>query len=977
MEIATGLPQFVLNKKQRNTNFAKIVSLIILVNTSLAAVLFLIASAISPQWQLLMVSSFLTVTAIISALSLKDINTNNYYLFVFGLLIAVNITFILMSAVFQNTAIPAAAMNLMISISISTALLGSRSDTGISFGIFSTTLAAVSGLLSPLSQLIMPSVNVILTIAFGIVLIVFISFVQNGILTANIRLKLVFISLAITLIPLVLVSAVQSTFVQNILENQRNNTLRLAANQVSSQIDSFITSNLDILEKEAAFPIFSEFILTSSSSQPNEQIKAELTSTIETLKLKEYAYLFNYGILNLQGKNLFDTNSYRMGNSEASTDYFVQTLRTGQAYASELRFDEFDHPYLYFSAPIRDSEDRLIGVLRMEYDALVLQKILESYPNLIGPNSNAILINDYYLRIADSISPNQLYHTLISLDENTSKTLRAFNWLPNKTMNIMSSNLNEFADNIDQYLDSQFFTANIRGKNSNILDSGIITRLNSQSWYLIYAQEQNILLQIAKNQANLFIIIGAVVSALVGLLATMFSRSFSRPIIKLSETANDITAGKLETRAEVDSSDEIGLLGQAFNHMTDQLRSAIGSLENRVAERTKELELQNTALSYRGFQLRTVAEVARSIVSSQELETFLNDITKTISNRFNFYHVGIFLLDEQREYAVLRAANSEGGQRMLARNHKLLIGKVGIVGYATGMGEAKIATDVGQDATYFNNPDLPLTRSEMALPLVANDEIIGALDVQSTESNAFTDEDIELFRTLADQVAIAIYSNRLYNDTRSALEETERIHRRYLQQEWKKTADIDQNRCVIFTEQGIQYSDRLVSDEISNVLKNGSPLVITQTDEGDDEIQMVIPITLRGQTIGVIKIKDQKAVKQYWSEEELTSVQTIAENVGLALENARLFEQTMRRANREQKVVEITSKIRSTNNPQEMVQIAMLELKNALGTSKAQIVLKDQQIQTENPQKNQISGNGHNGSENTHELNNGEWSKQG
>ncbi len=977
MEIAQVSPQYHQNRLQKNTSFAKIVSFVILANASLVVIVFLITSAISPQWQLLLVSAFLAITCIINAFSLKEINPTNYYSFVFGILITLNVSFILLGAIFENAAIPAAAMNLMISIAISTALLDSRSDTGISIGIFSATLAAVSGLLSPLPQISMPAVNVILPIAFGIVLIVFITFVQNGILTTNIRLKLVFISLAITLVPLVLVSAVQSTFVQNILENQRNNTLRLAAKQVSSQLDSFINSNMNILEKEAAFPIFAEYILASTTDQPNEQVSNELSTTIKSLKLKEYAYLFNYGVLNLQGKNLYDTNTYRMGNSEASTDYFVQTLRTGQAYASELRFDEFNHPYLYFSAPVRDSQNRLIGVLRMEYDALVLQKILETYPNLIGPKSNAILINDYYLRIADTISPNQLYHTLISLDEDSSKTLRAFHWIPNKTMNAISSNLDDFAENMDQYLNSQFFTANIRGENSTILNSGIITRLDSQSWYLVYAQEQNILLQIAKNQVNLFIIIGAAVSALVGLLATLFSRSFSRPIIKLSQTANEITAGKLETRAEVNSSDEIGLLGQAFNHMTDQLRAAIGSLENRVAERTKELELQNTALSYRGYQLRTVAEVARSIVSSQELETFLSNITKTISDRFNFYHVGIFLLDEQREYAVLRAANSEGGQRMLARSHKLRIGKVGIVGYATGMGEARIATDVGQDATYFNNPDLPLTRSEMALPLIANDEIIGALDVQSTESHAFADEDVELFRTLADQVAIAIYSNRLYNETRVALEETERIHRRYLQQEWQKTAETNQDRSVIFTEQGIQYADRMVTDEISNVLKTGFPLVINQNGETSDEIQMVIPITLRGQTIGVIKVKDQKAIKQYWSEEELNSVQAIAENVGLALENARLFEQTMRRANREQKVVEITGKIRSTNNPQEMVQIAMQELKKALGTSKAQIVLKDQQIQTENSPKSQVSGNGHHGSENIHELNNGDWSESG
>jgi GAF domain-containing protein len=249
------------------------------------------------------------------------------------------------------------------------------------------------------------------------------------------------------------------------------------------------------------------------------------------------------------------------------------------------------------------------------------------------------------------------------------------------------------------------------------------------------------------------------------------------------------------------------------------------------------------------------------------------------------------------------------------------------------------------------------------------------LDVQSTEPNAFSQDDIDLFSTLADQVAIAIYSNRLYNETRSALEETERVHRRYLQQEWQKTADIEQDQSIIYTEHGIQYSQRLTTEEIANVLKTGTPMVLNQNQEQGEEIEMVIPITLRGQTIGVIKVKDQKEIKQNWSKEEINSIQTIAENIGLALENARLFEQTMRRANREQKVVEITSKIRSTNNPQEMVQIAMQELKKALGTSKAQIVLKDEPLSPQPGSQAHLSGNGHHTAEEMADLKNQEGSK--
>ena len=113
-------------------------------------------------------------------------------------------------------------------------------------------------------------------------------------------------------------------------------------------------------------------------------------------------------------------------------------------------------------------------------------------------------------------------------------------------------------------------------------------------------------------------------------------------------------------------------------------------------------------------------------------------------------------MDTFGEYAILQAANSVGGQRMLERQHKLKVGQVGIVGYVTGQGKPRIALDVGADAVYFDNPDLPDTRSEMAVPLTIGEKVIGALDVQSEKQSAFNDEDIAVLTTMADQVAIAI-----------------------------------------------------------------------------------------------------------------------------------------------------------------------------------------------------------------------------
>ena len=144
------------------------------------------------------------------------------------------------------------------------------------------------------------------------------------------------------------------------------------------------------------------------------------------------------------------------------------------------------------------------------------------------------------------------------------------------------------------------------------------------------------------------------------------------------------------------------------------------------------------------------------------------------------------LLDDAREYAVLMAANSEGGKRMLARGHKLRVGQTGIVGYATGTGKPRIALNTGTDMVYFNNPDLPETHSEIALPLRVRDQIIGALDVQSTEPNAFANEDIEVLSTLADQVSIAIQNARQFEQTRKALSEAEALAKQFAQTGWQQ-----------------------------------------------------------------------------------------------------------------------------------------------------------------------------------------------
>jgi len=370
----------------------------------------------------------------------------------------------------------------------------------------------------------------------------------------------------------------------------------------------------------------------------------------------------------------------------------------------------------------------------------------------------------------------------------------------------------------------------------------------------------------------------------------------------------------------------------ASNHDLQQLSA---SLEERVTERTDELatrsydlEQANRKVQRRAGQFEAVAQVTQAITSIRDLRDLLPLIATVISEKFGFYHVGVFLLDEVNEFAILSATNSEGGRKMLDRKHRLRVGEQGIVGNVTRTGVPRVAMDVGADAVFFNNAELPETHSEMALPLKSSDHIIGALDVQSTERGAFSDEDIQMLSLLANQVSLAIENARLFDETRRALTESEAVSRQTTREAWR-SLPIDQNLL------GYRYT-------LTGASPLDKPVAITEPGNGKgksrqmETTEIVVPIELRGETIGTLVV--QAPASGEIDQDQLDLIKAVAERVAISAENARLFDETTRRAERERTVSDITSKIRSINDPQAMVQTAIEELRNALGASRVEVV---------------------------------------
>jgi PAS domain S-box-containing protein len=360
-------------------------------------------------------------------------------------------------------------------------------------------------------------------------------------------------------------------------------------------------------------------------------------------------------------------------------------------------------------------------------------------------------------------------------------------------------------------------------------------------------------------------------------------------------------------------------------------------------------------LQRRALQLQAAAEVARDATTARDLDELLNRAVNLVRDRFGFYHAGIFLVDEQGEYAILTAASGQAGQAMLEHAYKLKAGETGIVGYVTSRGQPRIALDVGTDAVHFKNPYLPDTRSELALPLKAGGQVIGALDVQSQQPAAFDEEDVQVLQIVADQLAVAIQNLRLLRDMQQTVRELEVAYGRYTRRSWSAFAQ-GSNRPYGYRYRRLGIEPAVEqSAEAHEALQRGQPVVATfrpdnpaASSAAQDNGQTVtsslaVPIKLRGQTVGVLNLRfEEETVAQ----ETISMVEEIAERLALVLENARLMQEAQSLVSREQRINLISSQVRSSISLDTILQNTVRELGRALGASRTFIQLG---IEPDNP----------------------------
>jgi GAF domain-containing protein len=357
---------------------------------------------------------------------------------------------------------------------------------------------------------------------------------------------------------------------------------------------------------------------------------------------------------------------------------------------------------------------------------------------------------------------------------------------------------------------------------------------------------------------------------------------------------------------------------KARKNVNEYLQSLIderSGLEERVEERTSEL-------NRRSSQLEAAAQIARAAAEVHDLKELLDSVVRQITARFGFYHAGIFLTDSAGQKVILTAASSEGGQRMLARGHKLEIGRQGIVGFAAYQKHSRIAQDVGADEAFFNNPDLPDTHSEVALPLVVQNRLIGVLDIQSQEHNAFSLDDVYALQTMADQIAMAIENTRLIERSHTAIQQLESISSSGTAKAWKNQLG-DQRKGYTYTSLGVDPIEKIKGD--------------SQSAAGEKTLR--ISLNLRGKEIGAISLQ-RKASDSTWTATDKDMIERIATQVVLSIENARLLEESQRNAIREQTVNEFSSRFSHSLDVDTLLQNAVREIHRLPQVSDVSVFIK-------------------------------------
>ena len=680
----------------------------------------------------------------------------------------------------------------------------------------------------------------------------------------NFRTKLIISFIFMSVVTLGILAVFNQITTTNILTENLGRELNGVAESRGNRIGDLLNEQINALTVMALNEVIQEDIYTSNELYTGDQnsILAEIEQLDQQWRAADAADNNNEALVKDRLTNqtarelrafqnafpnnaeIFATDIYGAvtGSTARTSDYYqadeewwqaAYNQGAGDIYISVPEFDDsVGKVSLQIAIPIVGKEtNRIVGVLRTTY-------LLSSLTTILDESFGETGETDLYFPGDFPVNYPQF------VDQGSIEPV------PNATY-----------EQILETFDKPYLEMYFEGANS-IVSQAPVTSLQGNpavdnlGWFIVVYQNSDEVLQPVGVQTRTTLVLVIVIVSIAALIAMGLAQVLVAPISRLISTAQGIAAGDLTIQAEVTTEDEVGVLATAFNEMTGQLRNLLANLEDRIAARTRDLEL--------------AGEVSRGLSLVSETETMLSQAVDVIRERFDLYYTQVYLTNPAGRSLILRAGTGEVGQTLLRRGHRLALDLGSLNGIAATERRTVIVTDTETSTIHRPNPLLPDTRSEMAVPLLVGDRVVGVLDMQSTQPGALSEENQAAFEALAGSLAITIVNAALFEQAESARSTVENQARRLTSSGWQDFLD-----AIERTEQFAYTYDRESVSHLSEAIPDTV------------ETSLTAPIQVTGTIVGKLQFLRERA----WTQDDQTIIQSVSRQVAQQIENLRLLAQ--------------------------------------------------------------------------------------
>ncbi|HEX6387108.1 MAG TPA: GAF domain-containing protein [Anaerolineae bacterium] len=908
------------------------VAILFLITAILVTPFYVYLALQTGAWQLFTLAGGVLTLDVATAVSVVLIRRDQVTRGVGFMVGAILVLLFIASALISGLGVAAGFIAVIVTLAIVTQTLPPQAiNRALLFSVIAAVCAGFLDLLAPSFQFVVPGIRTFTLVVAALLVLVFSIVIARQFRAYHLSTRLIIVFLAFTLVPIGLLAVLNNQATRALLIQDANQKLLAAATQTAGDFDTFIETNLNLVQAEAQLPIFTTYLTLPAGQRAGSAAETQVLATLQTLVSKDRSNIYSYALVDSEGKIAISTSSADAGTDSSGESYFQVPFTQKQPYVSPILFlPEPGDPALFFSSPVATSSPNAggdaLGVLLVRYNAAALQQLISQNNGLAGPDSFAVLFDENYAHLAHGTAPETAFTLITPVESSRIAQMQAQGRLPNRPADDLVMALPVLAENLATADTSSYFTAEDVATGDR-LNQVAAVRMSTQPWLVAFFQPQDVFLGPITRQTQLTIVLSVIVAGVVAAGAIGVSQRMTAPIVHLTQVATKVTRGDLTAQALVATSDEIGSLAATFNTMTAQIRDLINTLEQRVADRT--------------HALATSTQVSHRLSTILDQQQLVKEVVEQVRTAFDYYHVHIYLFDENNQNLIMAGGTGEAGRAMLAAGHKLATGK-GLVGRAGASNTVVLAPDVSREPAWLPNPLLPHTKAEAAVPITVGKRVLGVLDVQHNVLNGLQQQDVDLLQSIANQVAVALRNAQLFTQVQQQSEELVLINR--VVSSVAASMDLQQSMQIIATElaqavgaeqTGIALMNPdgrslTVVAEHFDKAKSASALGLVIPLEGNALTQQVIttrqpvivadaqhnPLTalvhdimrrrhvqtlillpvIAGDavigTVGIDSLKENHGPTQWPSAEQLRLAETIIFQAATAVQNAHLFEQT-------------------------------------------------------------------------------------